>query len=230
MIEISGDAEPEWLAKEWTTKMMDLKVRERQKGDRDGFHGGRRGRGGGTWRVAGLPLPTARRVFSPPKTNSLTQHIIQQHNKHNLSDWEAGKLAKMWSICDWFKFKVRCVFLAAGGRGWRCGGWMLFPGRWQARTLSLFRTHTRTISPPFSHTQQLNKNHTHEPAFAEEAEMEAVNEEAAEKADEAFLMDFFKACSAWKHNKTWTWAFHKKNFTWFKTHKDGADMTASIEN
>ena len=75
---------------------------------------------------------------------------------HSLSPQEAGKLTKMWSVCDWFKAK---------------------------------------------------KNHT-------KAVGEEIDVAADEKAEEAFLMDFWKACTAWKHNKTWTWA--KKNFTWFK--------------
>lgn len=90
---------------------------------------------------------------------------------HSLSPQEAGKLTKMWSVCDWFKAK---------------------------------------------------KNHT-------KAVGEEIDVAADEKAEEAFLMDFWKACTAWKHNKTWTWA--KKNFTWFKKGaKEGSAMTAEIEN
>ena len=69
------------------------------------------------------------------------------------------------------------------------------------------------------------KNHTK--MYGEE-EMDIAE---AEKADEEFLMDFFKGCSAWKHNKTWTWGWAKKNFTWFsKSHKEGEELNADIEN
>lgn len=76
------------------------------------------------------------------------------------------------------------------------------------------------------------KNHTKvykedEPEFNDEAELEVAND----KADEEFLLDFFKGCSAFKKNKTWTWGWAKKNFTWFsKAHKEGEEMTAEIEN
>lgn len=166
-----------------------------------------------------------------------------KHNKHNLTDY-------VRRVGGWDERERQCVWGAREGsggeassrRGWalapQASGdlpvqphpaltpWFFFPPLYIQTHPSLQESGKLTKMWGVCDWFKGKKNHTK--TYKEEAE--EMDVAVAEKADEEFLMDFWHACSAWKKNKTWTWGYAKKNFTWFSKGNKEGELTAEIEN
>ena len=116
---------------EWVNKMMAIKHKNhtlsayvRWATGRESERGKEVGRrwGGGGWPRAPTPVVSL-------ACSSLPTHPFPPHPPTSLlsSPQEAGKLTKMWSVCDWFKGKKNHTKVSAGGVGGNGGA----GGAWQ---------------------------------------------------------------------------------------------------